>query len=190
MFLNLIEFLITIILFALPAYFGNMAPVFLGGGPPMDGGKSWKDGKRILGPGKTWRGFFGGIFVASITGMTIGIFEVFDEDFVRDGVIFGIIDNSLLVEPLLIGFLIGFLQGFGALVGDALGSFIKRRRGIERGGPLWGLDQLGFIVLAMIFVFPYYSWPLEFIIIIPLTFFVHLGANATGYVLGMKDVPW
>ena len=31
--------------------------VLWGGGAPIDGGRVCKDGKRLFGPGKTWRGF-------------------------------------------------------------------------------------------------------------------------------------
>ena len=40
----------------LPAYVSNMMPVFVGGGRPIDGGRAWRDGRRMLGDGKTWRG--------------------------------------------------------------------------------------------------------------------------------------
>ena len=50
------------------------------------------------------------------------------------------------------GILIGFLLGFGALLGDALGSFLKRRLGIGRGKPAPILDQLDFIIVALILV--------------------------------------
>ena len=48
--------------------------------------------------------------------------------------------------------LIGFLLGFGALLGDALGSFIKRRMGIGRGKPAPILDQIDFLIVATCFV--------------------------------------
>src|SRR4030067_2741413 len=54
-----------------PAYCANAAPVLAGGGLPMDFGKSFFDGKRILGKNKTWRGFF--------FGWGIGIFVGFVE---------------------------------------------------------------------------------------------------------------
>lgn len=167
-----------------------MAPIFVGGGPPMDGGRVWKDGRRILGPGKTWRGFFGGIAVAAAVGMFISLAGLYDVNFAEEALVYGLLKSPAMLEPLTVGFFLGFLQGLGALVGDAIGSFIKRRKGIERGGPLWGLDQLGFVILAMVFAYPFYAWPLEYALIIPVTFFVHLGTNATGYVLGLKDVPW
>ncbi|MFQ5976938.1 MAG: CDP-2,3-bis-(O-geranylgeranyl)-sn-glycerol synthase [Candidatus Heimdallarchaeota archaeon] len=188
--MNVLSLLIAMIAFIIPAYFGNMAPVFVGGGPPMDGGRVWKDGRRILGSGKTWRGFFGGIAVAAVAGMFISLAGFYDENFAEEALLYGLLKSPAMLEPVTLGVFLGFLQGLGALVGDAIGSFIKRRRNIERGGPLWGLDQLGFVILAMTFAYPFYAWPLEYVLLIPVTFFVHLGANATGYILGLKDVPW
>ncbi|HIH72167.1 MAG TPA: CDP-archaeol synthase, partial [Thermococcaceae archaeon] len=57
--------------YILPAYFANASPVIFKGKTPMDFGKSFVDGKRILGDGKTWRGFFGGLF----TGILIGVIQ-------------------------------------------------------------------------------------------------------------------
>ena len=188
--MNALDLLIAMIAFILPAYFGNMAPVFVGGGSPMDGGRVWKDGRRIFGPGKTWRGFFGGIAVAAVVGIFISLAGFYDKEFAEDAIVYGLLNISVLLEPSIMGLFLGLLQGLGALVGDAAGSFIKRRKNIERGGPFWGIDQLGFVILAMAFVYPFYAWPLEYIAIVPVTFFVHLSANATGYLLGLKDVPW
>ena len=44
----------------LPAYLPNNIAALTGGGMPVDLGKNWSDGKRILGDGKTIRGFAGG----------------------------------------------------------------------------------------------------------------------------------
>ena len=44
----------------LPAYVPNNAAVLVGGGPPIDGGRTY-GGRRLLGDGKTWRGTAGGI---------------------------------------------------------------------------------------------------------------------------------
>ena len=52
-----------------PALLPNTFAPFVGGGTPVDFGKSWK-GKRLLGDGKTWRGFIGG---ALIGGLLIGL---------------------------------------------------------------------------------------------------------------------
>ena len=38
-----------------------------GYGPwPIDGGKNWKDGNRILGDGKTWNGLIGGSLTSGL----------------------------------------------------------------------------------------------------------------------------
>ena len=44
-----IDAITSAIWFILPAYFANAAPVVLGGGPPLDMGKKFLDGRRILG---------------------------------------------------------------------------------------------------------------------------------------------
>ena len=49
--------------FILPAYVANASAKLIGGGIPVDFGKTWKDGKRILGDGKTWRGLLFGAFM-------------------------------------------------------------------------------------------------------------------------------
>ena len=62
------EIIIQALWLVLPAYVANASALIFGGGTPIDFGKKWKDGRRILGDGKTWRGLFIGTFV----GMTAG----------------------------------------------------------------------------------------------------------------------
>jgi len=45
--------LIFSVLFIVPAYFSNAGMVIVGGGKPIDRGKFWRDGRRILGDHKT-----------------------------------------------------------------------------------------------------------------------------------------
>ena len=81
------------------------------------------------------------------------------------------------------------MLGFGALLGDALGSFLKRRLGIGRGKPAPILDQLDFLIVALIMVAPFVHLNLLFIVIaIVLTLAIHLVANGGAYLLGLKDV--
>ena len=44
----------------IPAYIPNPAAALVGGGTPIDFGKCAKDGNRLFGDGKTWRGLIGG----------------------------------------------------------------------------------------------------------------------------------
>nr|MDO8080708.1 CDP-2,3-bis-(O-geranylgeranyl)-sn-glycerol synthase [Candidatus Freyarchaeota archaeon] len=85
----------------------------------------------------------------------------------------------------------GFLLSFGALIGDLIGSFIKRRLNLERGQPAPPLDQLDFITGALVFSFIVFIPPLEIIIILlVLTPVIHLTANIVGYKLRLKKEPW
>ena len=87
------------------------------------------------------------------------------------------------------GLLVGFLLGFGALIGDAIGSFLKRRLNFERGKPVPLLDQLDFVVVSLLFVSTVVSLSLEMIVIIILvSIFLHLGANMFAYMINLKDV--
>ncbi|RLG70583.1 MAG: CDP-2,3-bis-(O-geranylgeranyl)-sn-glycerol synthase, partial [Methanobacteriota archaeon] len=116
------ELLIETLRFIAPAYVANPVPVLLGGGTPVDLGHNFWDGKRIFGDGKTWRGL-----VAGITA----------------GTIVGFVQGRLLP---------GFLLGLGAMGGDLAGSFVKRRLGVARGSPTPGVDQLDFLVGALLLV--------------------------------------
>jgi len=79
--------------------------------------------------------------------------------------------------------------GGGAIIGDACGSFIKRRIKIERGRPAPIMDQLDFVVGALVFASLVVYIPFNMIIlIIIITVFLHLGANIIAYLFGMKDV--
>lgn len=153
----------------LPAYVANAAPVVLGGGRAIDGGKKLGDGRRIFGAGKTWRGFAAGL----IAGIAVGLVQ-------------GLIDGGVPHYLLL-----GFLLALGALLGDLLGSFIKRRVGIKRGGAAPGLDQLGFVVFALLFASPLMlpGWEVILTILI-ITPPIHLATNFGGYKLGLKGKPY
>ena len=162
------------IFFVLPTMVSNTTPLIFGGGLPMDFRKNWFDGRRILGNNKTIRGFIAGF----MTGFLVGLLTMMW------------FSNAVEVDfPIPI--YNGFFQGFGAVTGDVLGSFIKRRLNIQSGGSLIVIDQTGFMILGLAFgrigtPFPWTYWA----IMIPLAGIVHFAANAVGYVMGWKDVWW
>jgi CDP-2,3-bis-(O-geranylgeranyl)-sn-glycerol synthase len=83
------------------------------------------------------------------------------------------------------------LLSVGALTGDLVGSFIKRRIGLARGDPAFLLDQLGFLVFALLFTYPFFhlsSTMAIFLLIV--TPGLHLGTNVLAYKLGLKDRPY
>jgi CDP-2,3-bis-(O-geranylgeranyl)-sn-glycerol synthase len=174
---------VTTLYFLLPAYFSNGGGLLFGGGLPVDMGKSDSKGVRWIGDGVTWRGLAGGTAIGIITGIIQGLLAPY------------IISNfgEFITTPIITnvpeGIIVGFLLGFGALLGDALGSFIKRRIGIGRGKPAPILDQLDFIIVALIMVSPVVELNLVFVIMaLLLTLFIHLLTNTCAYLLGLKDV--
>lgn len=174
--------LLTTLYFILPAYFANGGALVFGGGTPIDFGKSDSNGVRWVGDGVTWRGMVVGTIIGIITGAVQGYIAP---------MILPYIGSTLapVVTSTSNGALIGFLLGFGALLGDAIGSFLKRRLGIGRGEPAPILDQLDFIIVALILVSPVIELNWIFIVLaLLLTLFIHLLTNTCAYLLGLKDV--
>src|SRR6266702_1423350 len=60
---------LSALLFIGPSYVANAAPLLLGGGAPLDGGRVFYDGQRIFGAHKTVRGLFAGIIAGSVIGI-------------------------------------------------------------------------------------------------------------------------
>ncbi|MEA4957369.1 hypothetical protein SDC9_34124 [bioreactor metagenome] len=158
---------LSAVYFIMPAYIANLSGLAFGGTTPVDFGRSFIDGRRIIGDGVTWKGLIFG----TITGTLVGAIE------------------GILIWDPVYGIIIGFLLSFGALLGDAAGSFIKRRIGIGRGKPAPILDQLDFIAGALILASLYTTISIETVIIIAvLTLIIHLISNMIAYLIGMKDV--
>ena len=182
---------ISVILYSIylmiPAYFANGSALVFGGGTPIDFGKYAWDGRRLIGDGCTWRGLVGGGLLGMIVGGLMGLLSDYGI-----GTFFFSISASqitLVSNSIFQGLLIGLLLGFGALIGDTIGSFIKRRLNFERGKPVPLLDQLDFVIVALIFVSLVVNLSWEMIVIILLvSIFLHLGANIFAYVIGIKDV--
>jgi len=100
----------------LPAIIGgvlNMAfvklPVLKAWQAPIDGGKTLRDGKRIFGDNKTWKGFFGMIVLTAFSAWLCW---------------HGTFQNS---------FLCGALLGLAYVLFELPNSFVKRRLSIQAG---------------------------------------------------------
>ncbi|AEG17708.1 CDP-2,3-bis-(O-geranylgeranyl)-sn-glycerol synthase [Methanobacterium paludis] len=155
------------IYFMLPAYLANVSALTFGGGIPLDFNHKFRDGRRIFGNGVTLRG----TLVGTLIGTVIGLIQ-------------GFISGNIIQ-----GILLGLCLGGGALIGDACGSFIKRRINISSGRPAPILDQLDFVVGALILASLVVVIPVDMIILILIiSIFLHLGANIFAYLFGMKDV--
>jgi len=158
--------IIEVLKFIFPAYCANAVPVLAGGGRPLDWGKNFFDGKPIFGKNKTFRGFFFGLAI---------------------GVAVGLVESFLFGYP----FLFSVLSPLGALMGDLAGAFLKRRLGIAPGGLLPIIDQIDFVVGALLFSLPlmmiYWELAIAVIIITPP---IHLLTNFLAYKLKLKSNPW
>jgi len=149
-----------------PAYCANAAPVLAGGGLPLDFGKNFVDGRRVFGKNKTFRGFFFGLMI---------------------GVLVGLTESYLFGYPLLFS----VLSPLGALLGDLAGAFLKRRLAIAPGGLLPVVDQVDFVVGAILFSLPLSIITLELAVaMLIITPPIHLLTNFLAYKLKLKSTPW
>jgi CDP-2,3-bis-(O-geranylgeranyl)-sn-glycerol synthase len=179
------EIIIQALWFILPAYIANASALLVGGGTPIDFGKTYKDGKRILGDGKTWRGLFVGAFVGMTSGFGLSVVAIYANN--SEFEFLGLTNFGRF--PLMIP-IIGSIC-FGALLGDITESFFKRRIGKDRGQDWIPFDQIDFIAgalvlslitAAIIWIFTSYwffeifsIWHILFLLII--TPFFHIFAN-------------
>lgn len=165
------------LLFFLPAGAANLMPPLIARIPmlagwttPLDFGQTFR-GKRIFGSNKTWRGLIGGVICALITAFLI--YRSYPTD------------NSLAHTLFQ-----GGLMGAGALIGDAVESFLKRQRGIGPGTSWFPFDQTDYIVGGLLFALPLGLPSTDYIpIIFGLFFGLHIGFGYLGYLLGIKNKP-
>lgn len=161
------ELIVKSLVYIFPAYSANAVPVALGGGPPLDFGRTLRDNKPIFGPHKTFKGFFAGLAVGTLVG-------------VAEAVVF----------PSCSPF-VGFALSLGALMGDLAGAFTKRRLGLAPGAPLPIVDQVGFVLCALVFSLPVAPPSLLMAaVILLLTIPIHLLTNFLAYLIRVKEKPW
>ncbi len=211
-----VALLIFSLLFIVPAYISNASMVITGGGKPIDGGRNFRDGRRILGNHKTWNGLKGplyiGIPISFLIFLLFNILWLPIKDVIIEATAQGqyiLYDEIRVFQYYFIGgqFPINFLilisrimlASYGATIGDLFGSFLKRRFNIESGAPFWVVDQLDFVLMALLFVsIPGFISPQLFLLpdiyiiifLIILTPAISVIANTVAYVIGLKDVPW
>jgi CDP-2,3-bis-(O-geranylgeranyl)-sn-glycerol synthase len=166
---TLLQLIVEALKFIFPAYCANAMPVITGGGLPIDFGKNFFDGKPIFGKNKTFRGFFSGLAI----GTAVGLIE------------------SAFFPKYPASF--GFVLSLGALFGDLTGAFVKRRMGLPPGKLLPIVDQVDFILGAILFSIPISLQILNLELIVAVLIItppMHLLTNFAAYKLGLKSSPW
>ena len=126
-----------ILWFFLPAMIANMAPVIATRfnftpilNKPLDAKLMWR-GQRLFGSHKTIRGLIWGMVAGAITAVIQ--YQITGS--------FGLATTALSVGALL---------GFGALTGDVVKSFFKRRWAIQPGSVWMPWDQIDFVIGAYV----------------------------------------
>ena len=94
---------------------------------PMDGGRSWKDGKRIFGDNKTWIGFAAMVLFCVVFQILCGL--------TCNALAWNGMNDLYRCNPNTLGFnaLFGAAVGFIYMLCELPNSFIKRRLEIEPG---------------------------------------------------------
>lgn len=161
---------LQLIYLMMPIYAANMAPPFAkfwhGWNRPIN--------ERLLGSHKTVVGFMAGVAVA---------------------VTFTWIQSRIRWHGELISYnhwvAIGLAAGCGAMTGDSLKSYFKRRLGIAPGESWIPWDQLDFIVGGLIFLWPWIhlssfdlAWVFGF------TFLADIAINHLSYHYGIRETKW
>jgi len=146
----------------------NIAPIaakrLLGerGQAPIDAGLRFFDGRPLLGPSKTWRGLAAALVLTTPAALLLGL-------------------------PAAVGALLGA----GAMAGDALSSFIKRRLGIASSGRATGLDQIPEALLPLLLVAGMLdlSW-LQIVAVVAIFFVAQIPLAHWSHRLGLRDRPY
>lgn len=158
----------------LPAYVANMAPILFRwipiGGKPVH--------QKLFGAHKTWRG----LIIAPV----MGTFVFWLQKLAYEKGIPGI-QQLALIDYSDFSVLLGFLLGSGAILGDLVKSFFKRRQGIKAGNSWKPWDQLDFVLGALAFSFFVYvpSAGVAFIVLV-VSPGLHLLVSYLGFLLKMK----
>lgn len=179
--------------FLIPAYFANMMPPlvkklkilkFLN--IPLDFGKKFRDGRPLFGRNKTYRGFFVGIIgglVGAYLQMLLYNFSIFQTLSI----------NGIDYTNYVVIILLGVFMGAGAITGDLIESFFKRRLNVDSGASMAPWDQIDLVIGAYIFVLPFVylfiSWQL-FLCSIVITFCLNVMVNHIAFYLHIRNEKW
>ncbi|MDB5181942.1 MAG: hypothetical protein JWP13_705 [Candidatus Saccharibacteria bacterium] len=174
--------------FMLPAAAANGAPILTARMPlvqkwnaRIDFGKKFH-GRPVLGSHKTWRGLVSGMIVATLV--------LWLQQLAAAHISWSDIFTAHVPYADFPTLILGPLFGLGALGGDAIESFFKRRHGTESGKSWFPFDQLDYVVGALLVSLPFVILSLRhYVLIVIIWFGMHLASTYIGWKLGLKDQP-
>lgn len=162
-----------------------MAPVFFQRtlhwlAVPVDFGKTL-GGQPLFGDHKTWRG----LITATACG---GLFWMMMHTCVSR---YAWADSLWPFDVAIFPWWFGFLFAAGAILGDLVKSFFKRRVGVSPGAVWFPFDQIDFVLGASLVLGLFAEiTPLMWVILISFGTIMHIVGNHVGYWLGIKHSPW
>lgn len=169
------ELIIKSLYFFLPAYIANMSPV-LSQRIPLLNKPVWE---KYFGKNKTWRG----VLAATLIGGLVFFLQ-------KVAYVYGF-RSWALIDYSDFSVLLGFLLGAGAIVGDLVESYYKRKAKIKPGDSWIPFDQLDFVIGGIIFSFFVYVPPAEVVLVLLLASpALHFLFNYLGYLLGINEQKW
>ena len=181
------NFVISCFYFFLPAYLNNMTPPlakkagvlkFLD--KPVDFNISFR-GARVLGSHKTWRGVFSGLIVGLLT-LYVQVW-LYRFPLIQELTFFDYQKTNILH--------FGFLLCGGAIFGDLLFAFVKRRLKLAPGTKFIPFDQINYVLGAALFLTPFYRInTLVWLTLLPLSFVLHVASNRIGFYLKLHEAKW
>ena len=129
---------------------------------PVDGGRRAPDGRPWLGPSKTWRGLVAALALTPAVAWMLGLDAV-----------------------------TGLLVASGAMAGDLLSSFLKRRRGLPSSAQALGLDQIPESLLPALLSAPRLGTaPLDWLLVVLAFMALELLVSRLLYRLRLRKRPY
>lgn len=129
---------------------------------PLDAGIVWRDGQRLLGSSKTWRGVFSAMLGCSLLAPLLGV------EWWQGGLV------ALL-----------------AMTGDSVASFGKRRLGLPPSSKATGLDQIPEALLPLMYLQGLYRLtPLDILLLITAFFLLEKGLSILFFYLKIRKRPY
>lgn len=169
----------------IPGAFAVMTPIFVKDhfkklAVPVDLGRTFR-GKPLFGKNKTYRGFIFGTLAAMIFAYLQKVLYQFP-----------FFQSISFVDYAGVNILLfGFLMGFGAMFGDLVKSFFKRRCNIEPGKPFMPWDQIDAVIGGFAFILPLFKPTLlMFVTVLIVSFLIHVTNRTIAYKLKFSKDRW
>ncbi|MDX1765456.1 MAG: CDP-archaeol synthase [Candidatus Saccharimonadales bacterium] len=157
---------------------------------PIDRGKVLKDGKRLFGDNKTWKGFWGMVVLTAFTAMIWGWISAGSDSLMENNLLYRSYHNCLAFNVT-----IGALLGLAYVVFELPNSYFKRRRGVKAGQSPSGLRGIPYRVfdqidsaIGVVIVIAFF-WPMTvgyFLGFVAFAGIVHIVFNVLLYALKLK----